>query len=75
VTLHNFSSRPREARFTVDQPDGHLLSNLLVNEEVHADADGEHRVALESYGYRWYRVGGLGYALHVERDSGAGVNW
>jgi maltose alpha-D-glucosyltransferase/alpha-amylase len=75
VTLHNFSSRPQEARFTIDVPDGRLLSNLLVNEEVHADENGVHKVALESYGYRWYRVGGLGYALHVERDSGAGINW
>lgn len=46
-----------------------------MNEELHADPDGAHRVSLESYGYRWYRVGGLGYALHVERDSGAGVKW
>jgi maltose alpha-D-glucosyltransferase/alpha-amylase len=75
IVLHNFSSRPQEARFTVARPDGKLLSNLLVNEEIHADDMGTHKVALESYGYRWYRVGGLGYALHLERDSGAGVKW
>jgi maltose alpha-D-glucosyltransferase/alpha-amylase len=24
---------------------------------------GKHRVLLEAYGYRWYRVGGLDYLL------------
>jgi maltose alpha-D-glucosyltransferase/alpha-amylase len=75
VVLHNFSSRPQEARFTLDHPEGRLLSNLLVNDEVHADKAGMHRIALESYGYRWFRVGGMSYALHVQRDSGAGIKW
>jgi maltose alpha-D-glucosyltransferase / alpha-amylase len=75
VVLHNFSAQPQEARFTLDQPEGRLLSSLLVNEEVHADENGVHKIALEAHGYRWFRVGGLGYALHVRRDSGAGVNW
>src|SRR5437763_16473752 len=38
VVLHNFSSRPQEARFRIDRTDGGLLSNLLLNEDVHADA-------------------------------------
>jgi maltose alpha-D-glucosyltransferase / alpha-amylase len=25
--------------------------------------DGKHRVCLEGYGYRWYRIGGLDYLL------------
>jgi maltose alpha-D-glucosyltransferase / alpha-amylase len=75
VVLHNFSSRPQEARFSIDAPDGGRLTNLLVNEELHADKSGKYRVSLESFGYRWFRVGGLGYALHVQRDSGAGVKW
>ena len=75
VVLHNFSSRPQEARFAVDAPEGDRLTNLLVNEELRADKTGKYRVALEAFGYRWYRVGGLGYALHVRRDSGAGTKW
>ena len=75
VVLHNFSSRPQEAKFTLEQPEGHLLSNLLVNDEVRADKTSRHRIALEAYGYRWFRVGGLSYALHVQRDSGAGIKW
>jgi len=75
VVLHNFASRPQEARFRVSGEGGALLVNLLVNEESHADENGVHRVELEAHGYRWYRVGDLGYALHMERDTGAGVNW
>jgi len=75
VVLHNFSARPQEARFSIDAPDGGRLTNLLVNEELHVDKSGTYRVALESFGYRWFRVGGLGYALHAQRDSGAGVKW
>ena len=28
-----------------------------------ADPDGMHRIVIEGYGYRWYRVGGLGHIL------------
>jgi maltose alpha-D-glucosyltransferase/alpha-amylase len=75
VTVHNFDSRPHEARFRVSAEGGEQLANLIVNEEIHADERGLHRVALDAYGYRWYRVGGLSYALRAHRDSGAGVTW
>ncbi|HYD51534.1 MAG TPA: alpha-amylase family protein [Gemmatimonadaceae bacterium] len=75
VVLHNFSARPQEARFRVKAEGGGRLVNLLHNEDLHADARGTHRVALEAHGYRWFRVGGLNYALRARRDSGAGVNW
>jgi maltose alpha-D-glucosyltransferase/alpha-amylase len=75
VVLHNFSSERREARFALKDPRGTQLTNLLVNETIYADPDGMHHIALEAYGYRWFRVGDMGYALHVERDSGAGINW
>jgi maltose alpha-D-glucosyltransferase/alpha-amylase len=42
---------------------GDLLTNLLAENDRHAHEDGAHRVALEEFGYRWFRVGGLGYAL------------
>ena len=47
---------------------GETLVNLLVKDESNADGKGFHRVALEAYGYRWYRVGDLNYALHRSRD-------
>ena len=30
---------------------------------VRAGKDGKHRLVIEGYGYRWYRVGGLDYLL------------
>jgi maltose alpha-D-glucosyltransferase/alpha-amylase len=75
VVLNNFSSRPQQAKFSLQNPRDGRLTNLLVNEELRADKAGKYTVALESFGYRWYRVGGLGYALDIERDSGAGVKW
>jgi maltose alpha-D-glucosyltransferase/alpha-amylase len=75
VVLHNFSSLRQEARFELKNPRDNRLTNLLVNEEIRPDKTGTYRVTLESFGYRWYRVGGLGYALRVERDSGAGTKW
>jgi maltose alpha-D-glucosyltransferase/alpha-amylase len=75
VVVHNFDSRPHEARFRVGAEGGERLANLMVNEEISADARGLHHVALEAHGYKWYRVGGLSYALLAHRDSGAGVAW
>lgn len=73
VVVHNFSSRPQEARFRVGAEGGDHLINLLVNEEIYARDDGTHRVTVEAHGYRWYRVGGLGYALRMQRDIEAGM--
>ena len=75
VVVHNFSNLPQEARFRVKVEGGESLASLLVNEEQKAGDDGVHHVAMESYGYKWYRVGGLSYALRATRDSGAGVAW
>ncbi len=63
--VHNLDSRPREVSFAAGLPDGHgeLLVNLLSEDHSHADAQGKHRLLIEAYGYRWYRVGGLDYLL------------
>lgn len=62
--LHNLAATPREANFTVgvEGPNGDLLINLLA-ENHSRGAGGRHRVLLEGYGYRWYRVGGMDYLL------------
>jgi hypothetical protein len=39
------------------------LVNLLAEDHSQADKDGRHRLVIEAYGYRWYRVGGLDYLL------------
>jgi len=42
---------------------GKLLINLLAEDHSRAGDDGKHRMVIEAYGYRWYRVGGLDYLL------------
>ena len=37
--------------------------NLLAEDHSKAEKSGKHRIVLEGYGYRWYRVGGLDYLL------------
>jgi maltose alpha-D-glucosyltransferase/alpha-amylase len=37
--------------------------NLLSEDHSKIDGDRKHRILLERYGYRWYRVGGLDYLL------------
>ena len=39
------------------------MVNLLSHDHSPAGADGRHRILLEPYGYRWYRVCGLDYLL------------
>jgi len=63
--VHNLASSPREVSFTVGLKghEGQLLVNLLSEDHSQADGRGKHRLLLEAYGYRWYRVGGLDYLL------------
>jgi maltose alpha-D-glucosyltransferase / alpha-amylase len=63
--LHNLAGDPREVTFSVGLKGdaGKLLVNLLSTDHSRARKNGRHVVALEGYGYRWYRVGGLDYLL------------
>lgn len=63
--VHNLDEKPPEIAFSTGLPDdaGAHLINLLAEDHSHADKCGQHRVVLEPYGYRWYRVGGLDYLL------------
>jgi maltose alpha-D-glucosyltransferase/alpha-amylase len=61
--VHNLSAEPREVLLDVGVEDSGCLVNLLSQEISDADAAGKHRLLLEAYGYRWYRVGGLDYIL------------
>jgi maltose alpha-D-glucosyltransferase/alpha-amylase len=63
--VHNLDSKPREISFSagLDDESGNLLVNLLSGEHSEADGRGRHKLLLEAYGYRWYRVGGLDYLL------------
>jgi maltose alpha-D-glucosyltransferase / alpha-amylase len=72
VTVHNFSEQPHELALRADELGGTRLSNLLIQEELDADEDGVIHIRLESLHYRWFRAGGLDYAVRrrSERPSG-----
>jgi maltose alpha-D-glucosyltransferase / alpha-amylase len=65
VCIHNLNLEPQEVRFTLrfDDEKSCRLVNLLSEDHSTPDAVGVHRVVLESYGYRWFRVCGLDYLL------------
>jgi maltose alpha-D-glucosyltransferase/alpha-amylase len=65
LLVHNFDARPHEISFSVGlhHEAERLLVNLLGEEHSQGDAHGKHRLVIEAYGYRWYRVGGLDYLL------------
>ena len=65
LCVHNLSAEPREVRLKLradDEADCELV-NLLSDEHSHPEKGAVHRLLLEPYGYRWYRVCGLDYLL------------
>jgi maltose alpha-D-glucosyltransferase / alpha-amylase len=68
VVVHNFDERAHEVEINVDVKGGDRLINLRIDEQNQAIEGTTHRIALDAYGYHWYRVGGLNYALYRTRD-------
>jgi len=65
VFVHNLADTPCEICFAVAGVPGEtsdVLINLLSSDHSRARA-GKHRLTLEAYAYRWFRVGGLDYLL------------
>jgi maltose alpha-D-glucosyltransferase/alpha-amylase len=76
--VHNLDEKPREISFSTGLPreSGKLLVNLLSEDHSDADGRGRHRIVLEPYGYRWFRVGGLDYLLkrgEIDKTAMAGA--
>ena len=72
--VHNLAATPREVLLSVGLATAKnaMLVNLLSDNHSRPEANGKHRLMLEAYGYRWFRVGGLDYLLvrsDVEDDS------
>jgi maltose alpha-D-glucosyltransferase / alpha-amylase len=58
VTLHNFGDVARTVRLRLkDHPGAAHLVDLIADEHSQADSHGTHEIALEGYGFRWFRVG------------------
>ncbi|HEX2167438.1 MAG TPA: alpha-amylase family protein [Longimicrobiales bacterium] len=67
LVLHNFAESPHELELRLEDGDSDRLSDLLKDEELNADEDGAIRVPLDALDYRWFRVGGLDYAVKRSR--------
>jgi len=65
LILHNFAPAPREIEFATGlaKNDGDRLISLLSDDHSTRVPNGKHRVCLDAYDYRWYRIGGLDYLL------------
>jgi maltose alpha-D-glucosyltransferase/alpha-amylase len=63
--VHNLAAEPHEISVSVgvSAEESQVLVNLLSEDHSLAGAAGRHRMMLEAYGYRWFRVGGLDYLL------------
>jgi maltose alpha-D-glucosyltransferase / alpha-amylase len=57
VMLHNFSDRAAKARLKVGSPRDGVLVELFDGRHSRVLNDGTHRINLEPYSWRWYRVG------------------
>ena len=75
--IHNFNSKPREISFSIGPTDEDLKSsqllNLLSEDHSRGDRKGRHRLIMEGYGYRWYRIGGLDYLLRRSENKSTRV--
>jgi maltose alpha-D-glucosyltransferase/alpha-amylase len=60
VCVHNFDAEAREVSL---QLGGGLLSDLIEVDELTARPDSAHRVRVDPYGYRWFRLGDRNTAL------------
>jgi maltose alpha-D-glucosyltransferase/alpha-amylase len=59
LAVHNFSDQACSLALAVPGAEALTLTNLLTADDSPPDKGGRHPIALEPYGYRWYRVGPL----------------
>jgi len=57
VTLHNFSNHEQKLRLRVGVERDELLVEVFDGRHSRRHGDGQHRITLEPYAWRWYRVG------------------
>jgi maltose alpha-D-glucosyltransferase/alpha-amylase len=62
LTIHNMRGETTEVELRLHDRTTGTLVNLLTRDHSEATR-GVHHIILDPYGYRWYRVGGLGYLL------------
>jgi maltose alpha-D-glucosyltransferase/alpha-amylase len=57
VCVHNFAAEARDITLSFPAGRERQLTNLLSRDHSVPDARGRHRISIQPYGYRWYRVG------------------
>ncbi|AXV16027.1 trehalose synthase [Neorhizobium sp. SOG26] len=64
LLIHNLKSVPIEVTFDVGlEEHGNKLIDIADHANTEAGENGKHKLLLDAYGYRWFRVGGLDYLL------------
>jgi maltose alpha-D-glucosyltransferase/alpha-amylase len=67
LAVHNFRDTAVEIRLHLAGECGHKLVSLF-SQDTLENKSGWHHIVLDPYGYAWYRMGGLGYALDRHED-------
>jgi maltose alpha-D-glucosyltransferase/alpha-amylase len=67
LAIHNFRDSAIEIRVQLGGEAGKKLVSLFTH-DTQESKTGRHEIVLEPYGYVWYRMGGLGYALDRHED-------
>ena len=63
LTLHNFSDGTRKVRLKVGRDHDDVLVDVFDGRHSRRQNDGTHRITLEPYAWRWFRVGGADNTL------------
>ncbi len=63
LTVHNLDGDRREASFQLDGEEPPRLFDLLHDEALEPTKGRRFRLALEAWGFRWFRVGTMNYAI------------
>src|SRR3954469_8530092 len=65
VTLHNFSNRRQQVKLKVGCQRDDVLVEVFDGHHSRAHNDGAHRIPLNEYAWRWYRVGAADTTLNL----------
>ena len=55
LVVHNFSEQPCEILIPAKVTSNRKLTDLMRKDEIEADEKDRYNIALDSYGYRWFR--------------------
>ncbi len=69
VTVHNFSDRRHKVLLKVGAEHGDYLSEIFDSRHSRAQNDGVHRIEVDGYAWRWYRVGAADNTLRRASHS------